>query len=157
MRRQLRNLRSARFHRRRGIAAVECALTIPLLTLLVLGAIDVGQFANVYQKVSDASREGARVAARNGTGSASQVQEAVMNYLAETSPDSSSAALVAATTVSLSDAAGSPISGSTLSAVSTGSPVMVRVTVNFDSVRWIGHLPGLNGSQITATTTMRRE
>ena len=44
---------------RGGSAAVECAIVAPLLTLLVLGTIDVGQYANVYQKVSDASARGA--------------------------------------------------------------------------------------------------
>ena len=46
---------------RSGVAAVECALAAPVLMLLVLGAIDIGQYANVHQKVSDASREGVRV------------------------------------------------------------------------------------------------
>jgi Flp pilus assembly protein TadG len=48
---------------RNGIAAVECAIVAPLLVLLLLGAIDLGQYVNVYQKVSDASRAGARIAA----------------------------------------------------------------------------------------------
>jgi Flp pilus assembly protein TadG len=66
---------------RHGIAAVECAFVAPLLTLLVLGAIDVGQYANIYQKVSDASREGARAAVRTQTLTTSQVNTDVMNYL----------------------------------------------------------------------------
>jgi Flp pilus assembly protein TadG len=82
---QLKNIRLSRKKQRSAVAAVECAIVLPLLTLLVLGAIDVGQFANVYQKVSDASREGARAAARYGTETTSQVKSTVMSYLAEVS------------------------------------------------------------------------
>ena len=53
--------------KRTGAAVVECATVAPLLTLLLLGAIDMGQFANTYQKISHASREGARVAAQHDT------------------------------------------------------------------------------------------
>ena len=72
---------------RRGAAAVECAIIAPLMTLLLLGAIDVGQFANVYQKVSDASRHGARVASRYGTTTTGQVEAAVMDYLEQACPN----------------------------------------------------------------------
>ena len=45
---------------RRGIATVECAIIAPFLIFLILAAVDMGQYANVYQKICDASREGAR-------------------------------------------------------------------------------------------------
>ena len=41
---------------------VEFAVVAPLLFALLMGAIDVGQYVNVGQTVSDASREGAHVA-----------------------------------------------------------------------------------------------
>jgi len=142
---------------RNGTAAVECAIAVPLLTIFVLGAIDVGQFANVYQKVSDASRKGARVAARYDSASTSQVQDAVLDYLEESSSGTAASAIAGATTVTVTDANGNSVSGSGLGSVSTGSQICVQVTVQYDPVRWLMGMHGLDGTVITATTMMRRE
>ena len=92
---------------RRGSAAVECAFVAPLLTLLVLGAIDVGQYANVYQKVSDASRAGARFAVRYETQNTSAVEAAVRTYLSDVSGGESST-LASTAQITIVDAAGNP-------------------------------------------------
>lgn len=44
---------------RRGAAAVEFAATLPLLTLLVLGCVDLGRFGYSYIAVTNAARAGA--------------------------------------------------------------------------------------------------
>jgi Flp pilus assembly protein TadG len=44
----------------RGAAAVEAALVLPLLLLLVFGIIDFGRMLNAQIKVSEAARVGAR-------------------------------------------------------------------------------------------------
>lgn len=142
---------------RDGVAAVECALIAPVLTLLVLGGIDVGQYANAYQKVSDASREGARVAARYTTKTTSDVQAAVMNYLEEVSRGVPPATLAAATTVTITDANGNAIPSGDLTKMPTGSAIRVGVTLQFDPVRWVSGISELSGSLIVTTTTMRRE
>ncbi len=141
---------------RRGAAAVECAIIAPLLTLLLLGAIDVGQFANMYQKVSDASRHGARVAAKNGTATTAAVETAVMNYLQQACPNLAPAEIDSATTVTVMNSAGTSMSGS-LAAVTTGSQIRVQVTMQFEPVRLISGFEGLDGSQLTTTTRMRRQ
>ena len=46
--------------RQRGAAAVEFALVLPILLLLVLGAIDWGWYFFIDQMVTNAAREGAR-------------------------------------------------------------------------------------------------
>jgi Flp pilus assembly protein TadG len=142
---------------RRGIAAVECAIVVPLLALLVLGAIDVGQYANVYQKVSDASREGARVAVQYETLTKSQVETAVLSYLEGVFPNVPLSVLASATSIAVTDSGGNPISGGDMTSVASGAPVSVSVTVRFDLIRWISHLQFLNGSDVTLTTAMRRE
>jgi Flp pilus assembly protein TadG len=148
--------RTRRRFDRRGSAAVECAFVAPLLTLLVLGAIDVGQYANVYQKVSDASRAGARYAARYGTQSTSAVETAVRTYLQDVSGGASSA-LASAAQITIADAAGNPVPDGNLQQYATGSPLKVTVQVNYDPVRWIDGVKGLDGTTILSTTVMRRE
>jgi Flp pilus assembly protein TadG len=142
---------------RNGIAAVECAVVAPLLILLVLGAIDVGQYANVCQKISDASREGARVAARHDTVTSSQVQAAVIDYLEKVAFGTSSSAYASAAQVVVTDAFGKAIPGGDLTKIATGSQVNVRVTLDYAPVRWHSGFKGLDGRQIVTTTMMRRE
>lgn len=48
---------------RRGIAAIEFALWLPLLILMVAGAVDLGWYLWVHEAAQSAAREGARNAA----------------------------------------------------------------------------------------------
>jgi Flp pilus assembly protein TadG len=125
--------------------------------LLLLGAVDVGQFTNVHQKVSDASRKGARVAARYSATSTSQVREAVLDYLEESTPGTSASTLAAATVVTVTNADGSAIPGGDLRTIPTGSKVRVKVSLQFAPVRIVRIIAGLDGSNVEATSTMRRE
>lgn len=141
---------------RRGVAAVEAAILIPLFIVLFLGAMDMGQFANCYQKVSDASREGARTAARFGTSDVSTVETAVLEYLGDMFPRVSESTLSSAVQVTVRNSGGT-ITGSDLGSTSTGSQVDVEVSLQFDSVRWISGLQILGGWNVQATGMMRRE
>jgi len=51
-----------------GAALVELALMVPLLALLVAGIAAIGDALNAYLSVVNASRDGARLAARSGAG-----------------------------------------------------------------------------------------
>jgi Flp pilus assembly protein TadG len=70
---------------RRGAAAVEAAVCLPVIVLLMLGMWEVGRIAQMSRIVRDAAREGARVAAggaNNGTTvTVATVQTAVQNYM----------------------------------------------------------------------------
>ena len=59
---RLLRLRS-RIRSERGAELIEFALTLPLLLLLVLGIIEFGFLFQEYEVVTNASREGARLAA----------------------------------------------------------------------------------------------
>jgi len=50
-------------HFERGAAAVEMALVMPILILMIMGIIDFGRIFNGEIQLSQAAREGARVAA----------------------------------------------------------------------------------------------
>jgi Flp pilus assembly protein TadG len=71
---------------RRGAAAVEAALTMPILIIITFGSIDVTQYMNLAQQVTNASREGARLVSRATTDSVEDVENAVLDYMANSMP-----------------------------------------------------------------------
>ena len=151
-------IRRGKRHRgRRGAAAVETAVVAPVLVVLFLGAVDMGQYANCYQKVSDAAREGARLAARFEVTDASLVETAVEDYLKERFPHVSPCRIRYESTVTVSDGQGHLITGSDLGLVETGSPIEVDVSLKYDAVRWMGGLDILTNRELQITSVMRRE
>ncbi len=52
----------------RGAAAVEFALVLPILVLIICGVVDFGRAYNANLTLTHAAREGARVWALGGTG-----------------------------------------------------------------------------------------
>lgn len=62
--------------RDRGAAAVEFALLLPLLMLMVFGIIDFGRALNAQITLTQAAREGARVAAIGGQNVVTSTQNA---------------------------------------------------------------------------------
>lgn len=61
-----------------GAAAVEFALLLPILLLLVFGIIDFGRALNAQITLTQAAREGARVAALGQTNVTSRAQAAAI-------------------------------------------------------------------------------
>jgi Flp pilus assembly protein TadG len=119
---------------------VEFALVAPVLFLMVFGMIEFGRMVMVQQVLTNASREGARIAVLDGT-TTSDVTTAVQTYLT-----------------------GSSIQGATVtvtpdppSSAGYGAPVTVSVAIGFDQVSWLPSPMFLGGRQLTATTVMRRE
>jgi Flp pilus assembly protein TadG len=64
--------------RTEGATAVECAIVLPFLLLLICGIIDFGNLYYQSHTVNEAAREGARVAAVGGT--SQEVYTAVNNF-----------------------------------------------------------------------------
>lgn len=141
---------------RRGSAAVECAVVAPLLVILFIGVLDYGQFINVAQTVSNASREGARSAARPAIDTVTEVEDRVYAYLGNSFPGYTDEQIRAAAKVECTYPLGVPIPDGDLSAVPAGSPLEVTVTLDFDHVQWVGGVSALNGQVISSTTTMPR-
>lgn len=71
---------------RRGVVAVEAAIVLPVLIILMFGVWEVGRLIQVNQIVVNGAREGARLAAggyTNGTPvTSAMVKQAVQDYLA---------------------------------------------------------------------------
>jgi len=61
----------AKLHFERGAAAVEMALVLPVLLFLFMGMIDFGRGFNAQIQVSQAAREGVRLASLNTSGQSS--------------------------------------------------------------------------------------
>src|ERR1051325_7013769 len=70
----------ARFRTERGTALIETALTLPLVLLLSVAIFEFGRAYQTWQVLTNAAREGARVAILNGT-TDDQVRSAVKNYI----------------------------------------------------------------------------
>jgi Flp pilus assembly protein TadG len=64
----------------RGAALIEAAVTIPMILLISVGIFEFGRAYQTWQVVTNAAREGARVAVINGT-TDDQVREAVRAYM----------------------------------------------------------------------------
>ncbi len=74
---QVRNLKAGQ---RRGSAAVELAVCLPFLLVVITGIWEVGRMVQVQQLVANAAREGGRQAAA-GQVSATTVRQSAVNYL----------------------------------------------------------------------------
>lgn len=142
---------------RRGVATIEMAVALPILTLLFLGAVDVGQYANVGQAVCNSSREGARLAARYDTLNVSEVQSAVLGYLADSIPNVPSDTLAAAVQVKVRDANGNDVLSGDMAKITTGERLSVEVVLQFDTVRWLSLTNWMQGRTLSTRTVMRRE
>jgi Flp pilus assembly protein TadG len=129
----------------RGAAAVEFALVLPVLMLIVLGCIDWGYYFFVDQIVTNAAREGARsgaVADRVSADPLAVAEGAVTGYLG-------AARLAAAATI---DASYDTLAGSTA----------VRVTVRYPVGSMTGFLRPTGGVNLVppfafAVAVMRLE
>lgn len=125
---------------RRGVAAVEFALTAPLLFLLVFGMIEVGRGLMVQQLLSNAARDGARSAILEGA-TVETVEAGVIEYLGGSSISGVSVV----------------VTPNPLTLAQGGDPVTVTVSVPFTSVSWLPAPQYLDGATLSASVTMRRE
>jgi Flp pilus assembly protein TadG len=127
--------------RRPGTAALEFAIVLPLLFTMLFGIIQFGRIIMVQQVLTNACREGARMAVLDGSNAAG-VTTAVQNCLANGS--------VSGATVLLSP--------SDPSTAVYGQPVTVTVRIPVNRAVWIANPAFVPGTtQLSASATMRRE
>jgi Flp pilus assembly protein TadG len=128
---------------RKGVAAVEFAVVAPLFFLLVFGMIEFGRAVMVQQIITNASREGARLAVLDGS-TGTEVKTAVVTYMQR-----------AAITITADKVTVTPTEPGT---AAYGEPVTVAVAIPFSQVSWLP-TPWFigSGTQLSAETVMRRE
>ena len=125
---------------RHGAAAVEFAVVAPVFFVFVFGMIEFGRMVMVQQILTNAAREGARVAILPGA-TTSQVQTTATNYL--------TAGAVSGASVT--------VNPDPPSSASFGSSVTVTVSVPFKSVSWTPAPFFLGGTGLQAQSIMRTE
>jgi hypothetical protein len=127
--------------RRRGAAAVEMALILPVFMALILGIIETSRLGMVSQLLHVAAREGCRTAVLPG-----QTEEVVRARV--------DAALVGSgiTPVMV-------ISSPTGSWQTTPAPnrISVHLSVPFDQVSWLGDPFYFGGKNVEASATLSSE
>jgi Flp pilus assembly protein TadG len=74
------HMRTRLIKNERGVALIEAAATIPLILMVAVGIFEFGRAYQTWQVVTNAAREGARVAVISGT-TDDQVREAVRAYM----------------------------------------------------------------------------
>ncbi len=136
----------------RGTALLEVAFTLPLLLLVSAGIFEFGRGYQTWQVLTNAAREGARIAVLPGT-TDSDVQQRVATYLAAGQlADASSAAVTIARDTAI------PIGIGT----ATGSTVAVSYPFQFSVLQPIAELLVRTSNagkplSIVASATMRNE
>jgi Flp pilus assembly protein TadG len=125
---------------RRGSAAVEAALVMPLLVSLMLGVWEVGRAVQMTQLLNDAARQGARMAA-GGINNGTSVTVAMVQQVVRDSMTASGfpTAAVSGAQITLTNLSGNswtdPCDAQPLDRFSVN--VTVPAGAAFNSVRWV--------------------
>lgn len=141
-------------HHRRGVSAVEFALVTPLFLALVLGIVEFGRAMMVGQLVTNAAREGARMAILSGSSNA-QVEAAVTDNLQRTLgiAENATGVLVHFT---VDPDVGHPDAGDEVANALSRDNCTVEVRVSQELVKY-SRLTYLASSDYVARSTMRHE
>jgi Flp pilus assembly protein TadG len=121
---------------------VEFAIVAPLFVLFVFGMIEYGRMVMVQQVLTNATREGARIAVLEGA-TADEVRDAVVDYCTASQ-----------VTVDTSDVTLDPADPSS---ASLGDPITVTIGIPFTNVSWLPSPMYLGATQLNATSVMRKE
>jgi Flp pilus assembly protein TadG len=130
----MRRLLRAASRGERGQALVEFAIVLPLLLLLLLGIVDFARAWNVYEVLTDAAREGARIA--------------VVDQPATTEQDVRDAIVAAGQRAAI----GIDPADITITGFHAGRGTQATVRIEYDyELKWVGALLGLVSGDRTVT------
>ncbi len=141
---------------RNGAAAIEAVLLLPILILVTLASIDVGQYIDLSQLVTNASREGARIASHDSTVSASQVESTIFKNIAEAYANLSESELQSSLNVVIRNQDGTVLNND-LTSIKSGERLSVEVSFDFHKIRWLNGFDYWSGSANQSITVGRRD
>ena len=128
-------------HNKRGVAAVEFAICLPILIVLVFGSIEFGLMFYNKQVITNASREGVRAGIVTGTGTADIIQ-IVENYCDNN-------------LINLNGANELQAGSVTVSGPDVNNDLTVSVSYNYNFL--FGGILGFDQTTLSAQTIMRME
>ena len=139
-------------HNRRGAVVVEMALTLPLFFMVVLGIVEFGRAMMVSQLLTNAAREGARVAILAGNDN-TDVTTAVKDFLQASANINPADVTVS---IDVTPATGNPDPADNVAVAKTRDLCEVSVHVPFNKVSYVqGNY--LNGKSLAGECAMRHE
>ena len=125
----------------RGVAAVELAICLPILTLLVFGSIEFGLLFYNEQVITNASREGARAGIVEGTVNG-DIEDIVENYCN-------------GKLINLNGSSELQTGAVTVSGPDTNNDLTVRVDYDYNFL--LAGILGFTDKTLSAQTVMRME
>lgn len=137
------NLPNTKLKSRNGSAAVELAVCLPFLLLVVFGIWEVGRMVQVQLLVANAAREGGRQAAA-GQASSTSVRQYVANYLNMNGLSGVDITMVTLTNVTAPSRA-EPTAANQL------DQFRVTVTVPYSAIRWSSVAQITTAAAVTAS------
>jgi Flp pilus assembly protein TadG len=118
----------------RGQGLVEFSLCVFLLTMLLIGVVEIGRMVLVYTTIANAARAGARYAIVHGTDSSAtvaQVQSVVTNFLSA-APLTTGNAVVNVCYAAVPGSSSCSASSGSSATATIGSEVTVQVSYPYD-------------------------
>jgi hypothetical protein len=140
-----RDCRTCR-RKRQGAAVVEFAVVAPVFILLIFGMIEIGRAIMVEQVLTNAAREGARVAVLD---SANPTHDVIVGKVQTYCHN-------LGITVNASEVDVNPTEP-TASSCKNGDPVSVTVSVPYSRVSWVAAPFFMKDKTLKARAVMRRE
>jgi Flp pilus assembly protein TadG len=133
-------------HQRRGTAAVEFAVVLPLFCTLLFGIWEVGRMVQVSQILSNAAREAARQASTGST-DLPTIQSTTQQYIQQAEPRISN---FTGFKVAFTDVTNSSVTDPT--GCTQLDKFTITVTLPMDNVRWsLSKVFAPAGTQLSAT------
>lgn len=148
----MRPVRQPSLPSRRGAAAVEMAIVLPVFFMVVMGIVEFGRAMMVGQLVTNGARYGARISAFDGSTN-TDVTTSVKTFVSNTVGVPASDVNV---DIAVDPGPGNPDPADNLSAAMAKDVCKVTVRIRFDKV---GYLAGryLSAAELKGICVMRHE
>lgn len=121
-------------YRQKGIAAIEFAILVPVMLLIVFGITEFGRAFYQYNTLAKSARDGVRYLSMRAPGGGHDIATCLAVYGNQTCTGQELVPGLSTSMVSICDALSCP---GTHSAVSTGSGVVNLVTLNITGFQFV--------------------
>ncbi len=127
----------------KGVAAIEFAIVLPVLMIIVFGIIEFGLLFYDKQVITNASREGARIGISDAVVSDADIEAVVDNYVTNN-------------LITFGTAPTPPVTTIGRTGMDFGDDLTVTVTYDYDFLILPNFVTSLTGVQTLATKTVMK-